>query len=67
MRFPHAPLGYELEANGPYPWGIIWDEDLSFILVFTPEKGKIYLGPPNIFSAPQSRCSGAGPVGKPGF
>ena len=52
MRFPHAPLGYELEANGPYPWDIIWDEDLSFILVFTPEKGKIYLGSTKYFFCP---------------
>ena len=77
-RFRHAPPGYKRaprarivrrkEANGLYPRGVIWDEDL--FLVFTPEfEEKIYMCPPeyfvclpNIFSAPpsQSRYSGAG-------
>ena len=52
------------EANGLYPRGVIWDED--FFLVFTPEfDGKIYMSPPNIFSAlppSHSRYSGAGPA-----
>ena len=67
-RFRHAPPGYKRaprarivrrkEANGLYPRGVIWDEDL--FLVFTPEfEEKIYMCPPeyfvclpNIFSAP---------------
>ena len=40
------------ETNGPYPRGVIWDEDRIFLVFTTEFEEKSYPSPLNIYSAP---------------